>query len=68
MTSLRLQPVNGALVQGEMREESDAWLFETRHIARRLRVFSPDIAATIASLAADVEARLQALPPPADRP
>jgi len=67
MTSLRLQPVNAALVQGEMRAELEAWIEETRDTARRLRVFSPEIAATIANLANDVEAGLQAFPPP-DRP
>lgn len=48
---------------GEPAEEIRAWIDQTRQTAARLRVDTPDIAATLASLADEVEERLQALPP-----
>jgi hypothetical protein len=47
--------------QGEIAEEIAVWIAQTPHTAARLRVFAPDIAATLASLAEEVEERARYL-------
>ena len=60
----RMPERSGMGSQGEIAEEITAWIEQTRHTAARLRVYTPDIANTLASLADEVEERLHALPRP----
>ena len=49
--------------RGEAADDIAVWIDQTRHTAARLRLFAPEIAATLASVADDVEASLAQLPP-----